>query len=193
VLTYLLVALGLSMDAFAVSVGSGVCIPDLTPRYALRASLAFGLFQFMMPVAGWLAGQTFRAYIEGLDHWIAFGLLAFIGGKMVAESFKHGDPDSCSDDERRKTNILDFGTLMILSVATSIDALAVGISYSMIGEPILGPSAIIGAVTFAVCLVGCEFGKRIGARFERWAELGGGVVLVGIGVKIAAEHLAKGL
>jgi putative Mn2+ efflux pump MntP len=193
VLTYLLVALGLSMDAFAVSVGSGICIPDLKPRYAARAAFSFGLFQFAMPVAGWLAGGTFRAYIEGFDHWIAFGLLAFIGGKMIVESFKRGSPASCSDEERKKSNILDLGTLLVLSVATSIDALAVGLSYSMLGEPILGPAAIIGVVTFLVCLVGTECGKRIGAAAERWAELAGGIVLVGIGIEIAAKHLLNGM
>lgn len=188
-LTYLLVALGLSMDAFAVSVGSGVCIPDLTPRYALRASLAFGLFQFMMPVAGWLAGQTFRAYIEGLDHWIAFGLLAFIGGKMVAESFKHGDPDSCSDDERRKTNILDFGTLMILSVATSIDALAVGISFALIEVQIWTQAAVIGVVTALLTALAFQLGCRLGHAFGKRMDLLGGLVLIAIGVKILIEHL----
>ncbi len=194
-LTYFLVALGLSMDAFAVSVSSGICIPHMQTRYALRAAFAFGLFQFLMPIFGWLAGGAFRAYIEGFDHWIAFALLALVGGKMLIESREIADEASCDDaasgGDRKKRSILDLGGLLILAVATSIDALAVGLSYSMLGAPILGPAAIIGLVTFALCLAGCEFGRRIGTRFERWAEAAGGIVLVAIGLKILVEHLIK--
>lgn len=218
-LTYLLVALGLSMDAFAVSVSSGICIPHMKARHALRAAFAFGLFQFLMPVAGWLAGSAFRAYIQGLDHWIAFALLVFVGTKMLKESFGIEEETACEDPsaaaaaaaeatagaasaagpgaaqaakpKAAKRSILDLGGLLVLAVATSLDALAVGLSYSMLGTPILGPAAIIGLVTFVLCLFGCEFGRRIGARFERWAEVAGGVVLIGIGIKILAEHLVK--
>lgn len=187
-LTYLLVALGLSADAFAVSVSSGICIPELKLRHALRASLAFGLFQLLMPVLGWLLGGAFRSLIEGFDHWIAFGLLAFVGAKMLKESFEIEDPAACSDEEKEKKSILHLGTLLVLAVATSIDALAVGLSYSMIGSPILVPAAVIGLVTFVLCLLGTEFGKKLGAKFERWAEVAGGVILIGIGLKILAEH-----
>ena len=191
--SYFLVAIGLAMDAFAVSISSGICIPDLRPRHALRAAAAFGLFQFLMPVAGWLLGSTFRSLIQGFDHWIAFGLLALIGGKMVKESFEIEDPAACDDEEKEAVakGILDLGTLLGLAVATSIDALAVGLSYRMIGEPILLASLVIGVVTFALSLVGVEVGKRLGAGFERWAEVAGGVVLIGIGGKILLEHLAK--
>jgi manganese efflux pump family protein len=189
VLPTLLIALALSMDAFAVSIASGICVVDLRFRHAFRASLSFGLFQFAMPVAGWFLGGTFRAYIQDFDHWIAFGLLALVGGRMVLESFERKDPASCSDEEKARADIRDLRTLLVLSVATSIDALAVGLSYSVVGDPILGPAALIGIVTFAVCLAGTEFGRRIGARFERWAALAGGGVLVCIGVKIAAEHV----
>jgi manganese efflux pump family protein len=192
-LQVLLVAIALSMDAFAVSIGSGVCVPYIRPYHAIRASLAFGFFQFAMPVLGWLLGSAFSSLIQGFDHWIAFGLLAFVGVKMVLESFKVEDPASCSDEERAKSDIRNAGTLLVLAFATSIDALAVGLSYSVLGTPILLPAAIIGAVTFALCAAGIEFGKRIGARFERWAELAGGVVLVGIGAKILIEHLVKAL
>jgi len=178
------------MDAFAVSISSGICIPDLKPRHALRAASSFGLFQFLMPVAGWLLGSTFSGLIQGVDHWIAFGLLAIVGGKMVFEAIKARDGEACEDDEKA-ASILNLTGLLILSVATSIDALAVGLSYSVLGTPILLPAAIIGIVTFALCVVGCEFGKRIGAKFERWATLAGGIVLVGIGAKIAIEHLAR--
>lgn len=189
----LLLALALSMDAVAVSVANGICVAGLRFRQALRASLSFGFFQFAMPVAGWLLGATFRSYIQSFDHWIAFVLLAFIGGKMIKESFETVDPSSCSEEERSRSDIRDFRTLMILSVATSIDALAVGLYYSVLGSPILEPAAVIGIVTFAACLAGVEFGKRIGARFERWAELAGGLVLVGLGLKILFEHLAKSI
>jgi putative Mn2+ efflux pump MntP len=188
--SYFLVAIGLAMDAFAVSISSGICIPDLRPRHALRAAAAFGLFQFLMPVAGWLLGSTFRDLIQGFDHWIAFGLLAVVGGKMIFESIKARNEEACEDDAKA-ASILSLPGLLVLSVATSIDALAVGLSYSVLGTPILLPATIIGLVTFALCVVGCEFGKRIGAKFERWATLAGGMVLVGIGAKIAIEHLVK--
>lgn len=189
-LTYFLVAIGLAMDAFAVSVSSGICIPNLKPRYSFRAALAFGLFQFAMPVAGWLAGEAFRSLIQGFDHWIAFILLAFVGGKMALEGLQKKDDGACEEPDSRRS-ILDLGGLLVLAVATSIDALAVGLSYSVIGTPILLPATIIGIVTFLLSLVGCEFGKRIGAKFERWAELAGGLVLMGIGAKILLEHLIK--
>jgi putative Mn2+ efflux pump MntP len=189
-LTYLFIALALSMDAFAVSVSSGICIPHLQLRYAIRAAAAFGLFQFLMPVLGWLAGSAFRGLIQGFDHWIAFGLLAFVGGSMLKEALGHKDPAACKDPDEAK-GILDLKTLLILAVATSIDALAVGLSYSLLGQPILGPAALIGVVTFALCFVGTEFGKKLGAAFERWAEMAGGGTLILIGIKILGEHLLK--
>lgn len=192
-ITYCLVALGLSMDAFAVSVSSGICIPNLKFRHGLRAAASFGLFQFLMPLAGYFAGAVFRELIREYDHWIAFGLLAFVGAKMIKEGFEVCTDAACDEEELRRRNILDPGTLVLLSVATSIDALAVGLSFSVLGQPILLPAAIIGVLTFLVCLGGCEFGKRLGTVFERWAEVAGGAVLVGIGVKILAEHLSNGL
>ncbi len=189
-LEILLLALALAMDAFAVSIGAGICIPDIRLFHALRASLAFGLFQFGMPVIGWLLGGAFRSYIDGIDHWLAFGLLAFIGVKMIIESFSAGKDSSCSEEGLRKTDIRNMGTLLVLSVATSIDAMAVGLSYSVVGAAILMPAAAIGVVTFLLCAIGIEFGKRIGARFEGWAELAGGLVLIGIGTKILIEHLS---
>lgn len=192
-LSTLLIALALSMDALAVSIASGICVARLSFRHALRASLFFGAFQFAMPLAGWLLGGTFRAYIQVFDHWIAAGLLGLVGGRMIWESFHARDPASCSDDQKARTDIRDLKTLLFLSVATSLDALAVGLSYSVIGAPILVPAAIFGLVTFALCMVGTEFGKRIGARFQRWAELAGGIVLIAIGIEIVAEHLSKGI
>jgi putative Mn2+ efflux pump MntP len=189
-LTYLLVALGLAMDAFAVSISSGICMPDLKPRIALRAAAAFGLFQFGMPLAGWLLGASFKTLIQGFDHWIAFGLLAAVGGKMILESIKTGKKEACDDEEAAKRSILTWGGLLLLALATSIDALAIGLSYSVLALPILLPAAIIGLITFGLSLLGCEFGRRLGSRFEGWAELAGGLVLVGIGLKLLLEHLA---
>jgi len=189
-ITWLFVAFGLAADAFAVSVSNGICIPRLRMRHALRAAFAFGLFQFGMPLVGWLLGGAFASLISGFDHWVAFGLLVFIGGKMFKESFEIEAPELCLDEEElARSSILDLRTLLLLAVATSIDALAVGLSYRMIGTPILLPALIIGVVTFGLSFLGIEFGKRLGAKFEGWAERAGGLVLVAIGVKILFEHL----
>ena len=191
VLVYLLTALGLSMDAFAVSISSGICIPKMKFRFGLRAALFFGIFQFLMPLIGYAVGSTFRNLIASFDHWIAFGLLAFVGARMIKEGFQIKNQACCDEEEARKLNILNLWTLIVLSVATSIDAMAVGLSYSLLKEPILVPASIIGVLTFAVCLAGCEFGKKLGARFEKYAEILGGTVLIGIGIKILAEHMLQ--
>ena len=190
-ITYIVAGFALSMDAFAVSVSSGMCIAKLRFRHALRAAFAFGLFQFLMPLAGALIGFRFAGLISDWDHWIAFGLLSLVGSKMLLESRSIKEENACSDDERSKHNIVSLRTLLVLAVATSIDALAVGVSYSLIGAPILLASTIIGVITFAVCLFGCEFGKRLGSRFEKVAEIAGGLMLCGIGLKILLEHLIK--
>jgi putative Mn2+ efflux pump MntP len=185
-----LIAVSLSLDAFTVSVGAGMCIPGLQKRYALRAAFFFGLFQFVMPIAGWFLGAVFVDHIKAFDHWIAFALLAFIGGKMIIEALPLGKPAGTGSSVDCKINdIRNIKTLLLLALATSIDALAVGISFSMIGGNILGASAVIGAVTLAICFFGFEFGRRIGVVLEKWAELGGGIILIGIGVKILVEHL----
>jgi putative Mn2+ efflux pump MntP len=188
-LAYVIAGFALAMDAFAVSVSAGICVAELRFRHALRTAFAFGFFQFAMPLLGFFLGSGFAAYIRGWDHWLAFGLLALVGAKMIKESFEIRDEASCSEDDLKKKNVLDLRTLLVLAVATSIDALAVGVSYSVIDAPIWLAAGIIGVVTFALCLIGCEFGKRIGARFERWAEVAGGLALIGIGAKILIEHL----
>lgn len=188
-LAYIIAGFALAMDAFAVSVSAGICVADLRFKYALRTAFAFGLFQFAMPLLGYALGTGFAGAIRGWDHWLAFGLLALVGAKMIKESFGIRDEASCSEDDLKKKNVLDLRTLLVLAVATSLDALAVGVSYSVIGAPIWLAAGIIGVVTFALCLIGCEFGKRIGARFERWAEVAGGLALIGIGAKILLEHL----
>ncbi|MDR2053175.1 MAG: manganese efflux pump MntP family protein [Treponema sp.] len=209
-----LIGLSLSMDAFTVSVGAGVSIKDLKFFYAVRASLSFGFFQFFMPVAGWLLGGTVSSYIKAYDHWIAFGLLAFIGGKMIAEGIRAmprkgsgpgmspkqtAVPEQASgrQDSGKKTksagDIRDPGTLLVLSLATSIDALAVGVSLSILNKALWTSAALIGGITFLVCLLGFETGRRlrqgIGLVLEKWAQSAGGLVLIGLGVKILAEHL----
>jgi putative Mn2+ efflux pump MntP len=197
-ISLLFIALGLSMDAFAVSVSSGISIQGLRPVHAIRASFCFGLFQFLMPLAGWYLGSACAAYIEAFDHWIAFVLLAFIGGKMLVEALrrKAEDParspgENAAEAAAAQTgDIRNLKTLLILAVATSIDALAASISLSIMGHGVWGSAAIIGGVTFLVCLSGFECGRRIGLALEKWAQIAGGIVLIGIGVKILVEHLS---
>jgi putative Mn2+ efflux pump MntP len=192
----LLIAFSLSLDAFAVSVSSGIAIPRLRLYHAMRASFFFGFFQFAMPLAGWYLGSIAAdkaagkaagsaAFIETYDHWIAFGLLAFIGGKMLIEALRR-QPDGAAETG----DIRSLKTLLVLALATSIDALAAGISLNIMGHDVWLSAAIIGGVTFAVCLCGFEFGRRIGLALEKWAQLAGGLALIGIGVKILVEHLA---
>jgi manganese efflux pump family protein len=180
----LLIAVGLSMDALAVAIGrgSGLSRADRV-RGALSMALAFGLFQALMPVAGWLLGSAFAGLIESVDHWIAFVLLAGIGGRMIYESFFGED-----DGERPA---LSLRVLLLLAVATSIDALAVGIGLRLAdpATPILVAALLIGIVTFGLSLVGGLLGSRLGERFGRSMEALGGAVLIGIGLRILAEHL----
>ena len=185
IITILGIALGLSMDAFAVSVTNGAMIADLKPRHTVRMSFFFGAFQFIMPVLGWAAGSTFSAYIAKFDHWIAFGLLSFIGGKMILESRHPAEDGSCKEDCR------NLPTLVLLSLATSIDALAVGLSFAFLHVDIVAPSLMIGAVTFLVCLAGAAIGNKVGHLFENRFELVGGLVLIAIGVNILFEHFAR--
>jgi len=181
ILSILLIAVSLSMDAFAISVGAGISSRALNPFYILRASFSFGLFQFAMPIAGWFLGRSFSAYISAFDHWIAFTLLFFIGVKMIREAL--GNTASGS-------GICSLSSLFVLSLATSIDALVVGLSFSILGQGIWLRAAIIGLITFILCMVGFEFGKRIGSHLGKWAEIAGGIILIGIACKILIEHLA---
>jgi putative Mn2+ efflux pump MntP len=157
--------------------------------YSIRASFFFGFFQFAMPVAGWYMGKTFASYIQAFDHWIAFGLLALIGGKMLFEAVRGGKTGQKNSGDQQGGDIRSLPTLFVLSVATSIDALAVGLSFSLLGRSIWAPAALIAGITFAVCLTGFEFGRRIGSLLEKWAQISGGLILIGIGVKILLEHL----
>lgn len=183
----LALALALSVDAFAVAVGAGCSLRVVRPRQYLRLGGAFGFFQFMMPVIGWYLGTTVRRFIEDWDHWIAFGLLAWIGWNMIRSSIRR--PDGCpASDPTAGSN------LFILAVATSIDALAVGLSFSLLAVPVWGPSLLIGAVCAAATAFGLYLGKSLAAAplFSRRAELAGGLVLLGIGFRILYEHGALG-
>ena len=180
-----LIAVSLALDAFAVSVSSGISIPGFGVKQAARMGLWFGAFQFMMPVAGWLLGSSVSQYIETVDHWVAFALLAVIGGRMAWGSLRGGEEDEAPAD-------LSARRLCLLAIATSIDALAVGVSMAFMNVPVLASAVVIGMVAFVLSLVGGLVGKRLGGLFQRRAELVGGLVLIAIGVKILIEHLSGG-
>jgi len=179
--TILLIAVGLGMDAFAVALCTGATRRDIWFRPGFRLSFHFGLFQFMMPIIGWAAGTTIVRFIEAYDHWIAFGLLAYVGGKMIKESFEDKHQDFGADPTRK-------WTLVMLAIATSIDALAVGLSLALLKVPILYPSIIIGLVAAGMTAAGLALGRPLG-RFGKRMELIGGLVLIGIGLRIVIEHL----
>ena len=182
IFTIFFIAVGLAMDAFAVSIASGLTMEKLRIRYALRIAIFFGAFQAFMPIIGFMAGLSIRDYIVHIDHWIAFGLLAFIGSKMIYESL-------FLDGAEKKMDPNDIQMLLVLSVATSIDALAVGISLSLLKVDIFQPALIIGIVTFILSYLGVLIGKSIGHLFEKKIEVIGGLVLIGIGIRILFEHL----
>ncbi len=180
--TLLGIAIALAMDAFAVALSTGLILPKLTGRHLFRFGFHFGLFQALMPILGWLAGVTLRTYIESFDHWLAFGLLAFVGGKMLWEarqSDKEGPPKG---DPTRGMS------LVILSIATSIDALAVGLSLAILGVTIWTPALVIGLVAGVLTLCGMLLGRRLGQAWGTGVEIAGGLILIAIGVKILLEH-----
>lgn len=179
-----LIAIGLSMDAFAVSICKGLKMQRFNVRHAGVIALAFGGFQALMPVIGWFLGKQFESYITGIDHWIAFALLAVIGGKMAVESFKKEEEDSSKENEK-----LDVKELLVLAVATSIDALAVGITFAFLQVSIVPAVSLIGVITFVLSAVGVFIGHKFGAKFKSKAELAGGIILILIGLKILLEHL----
>ena len=182
----LLIAIGLSMDAFAVSVCKGLAMPKIQANSAIIIGLWFGGFQALMPLIGYLLGVQFQAKITALDHWIAFALLAFVGGKMLWDAF-HDEGEE--EDDETSTQRLDLRELFMLAIATSIDALAVGISFSFLQIDIVAAALIIGCTTFVLSLVGVVVGNRFGARFEKPSQIAGGIVLIAIGLKILLEHL----
>jgi putative Mn2+ efflux pump MntP len=181
-LTVIGVALALSMDCFAISVAGGVAMRKLDVRYALRLALFFGGFQAFMPVIGWFAGRSVEEFIAPWDHWAAFGVLSFIGAKMIWESFR-------LDAASKSASPMSVTAILLLSIATSIDALAAGFSFAFLRISIVMPVIVIGSVTFVMTLAGTEVGERLGHFFEKKIEIVGGVVLIAIGVKILLEHI----
>jgi putative Mn2+ efflux pump MntP len=182
-ITVLLIALGVSADAFAVSLGRGLQIRRLRVREALAIAVTFGVFQAVMPLLGWLLGTGLSDYVTNVDHWIAFALLSLIGGKMLWEAFHDSDGGSADDG-------IQPGELLVLGVATSIDALAVGISFAFLDVQIWAAAGAIGVTTLLVSLVGVLIGHRVGVRFRRPAEVAGGAILILIGVRILLDHLS---
>ena len=182
-ITIIVIAVGLAMDAFAVSVATGATYKKQGRSHAFRMAFAFGGFQAIMPVVGWLAGLTLREFIKDYDHWVAFGLLAFIGSKMIYESFK-------IKRAQQQADTLSVAMLLVLALATSIDALAVGITFSFLLAGSLAIAVIIiGLITFAFSYAGFYIGKSFGHFFETGIEALGGLILLAIGTKILLEHL----
>ncbi len=179
-----ILALGLSMDAFAVSICKGLSVPKLQAKHCLTCGIYFGGFQALMPLLGWLLGIRFQSLITNIDHWIAFVLLAVIGANMIKESFSK--EEECPDAS------FGFKTMLTLAVATSIDALAVGVTFAFLDVAIVPAVLLIGLTTFVCSAVGVKIGNVFGNRFESKAEFLGGLVLIAIGLKILIEHLFFG-
>ena len=177
----LLISVGLAMDAFAVSICKGLSVQNVRLKHAGLTALWFGGFQALMPLVGYFLGRSFAGVVTNVDHWIAFGLLALIGLNMIRETI-WGDEDDANDD-------FSIRTMALMAVATSIDALAVGVSFAFIHANIWVASAVIGIVTFALSAAGLYLGRKIGSRLGSKAGLLGGLVLIGIGIKILIEHL----
>ncbi len=178
-----MIAIGLSMDAFAVSMCKGLKMRNINYRHATIIGLYFGGFQALNPLIGWALGKQFERYITEFDHWIAFGLLLLIGGKMLYEAIKgDGDDDAACD-------LLDLKELLMLAIATSIDALAVGITFAFLKVSIIPSIVLIGVTTFTLSFIGVVAGNKFGAVYRKKAEIAGGMVLILIGGKILLEHL----
>ncbi len=198
----LMIAVGVSMDAFAVSVGKGLSLPKIQMHHRISVALWFGGFQALMPLIGYYLGRSFASLIQQFDHWIAFALLALIGGNMIREAL-HKDaqetgsdspedtPKTGSESQKASSHASDFGfrTMLGLAIATSIDALACGVSFALIGCNIWICIGIIGLTTAAFSVVGLQLGHKVGSRFQRNSALVGGTILILIGLKILVEHL----
>ncbi len=176
-----LISVGLAMDAFAVSVCKGLSMKKMSWKKAIIIGLWFGIFQGIMPLIGYFLGTTFEAAVTSIDHWIAFVLLGIIGGKMIKDSFNK-DCEECSDD-------LSFKGMLILAIATSIDALAIGITLAFLNTNIAFAVSSIGLITFALSIIGVKIGNKFGSKYESKAEFAGGAILILLGLKILLEHL----
>jgi len=182
ILSIILIGIGLSADCFAVALTVGAAGKTFSARNMLKVALAFGIFQMAMPLLGWLVGQTVVEFISQYDHWLAFALLAFIGGKMIIEFIRNGH-------EAESVDISKWLTLVTLAIATSIDALAVGLSFALLKINILIAAGIIGLVAFSVSAFSFWLGRKVSALVGRWALLAGGLILIGIGVRILLTHM----
>ena len=193
-------AFALAMDAFAVSVSKGMTLKNLTKGTAIKIALFFGGFQAAMPLIGWVLGISFQGYIKAIDHWIALILLTILGGKMIYEFYENrkesanegneivSEISTTLDAEENNKSELSNKELTTLAIATSIDALAIGVSFAFLNVNILSSSLIIGIITFVVCFIGVIAGKKIGGIFKDYAELVGGIILIIIGINIFNEH-----
>lgn len=193
-------AFALAMDAFAVSVSKGMTLKNLTKGTAIKIALFFGGFQTAMPLIGWVLGISFQGYIKAIDHWIALILLTILGGKMIYEFYENrkesanegneivSEISTTLDAEENNKSELSNKELTTLAIATSIDALAIGVSFAFLNVNILSSSLIIGIITFVVCFIGVIAGKKIGGIFKDYAELVGGIILIIIGINIFNEH-----
>lgn len=185
ILSIILIAIGLSMDAFAVALTTGMKTNDCNRnKIAIKAAVYFGVFQGIMPLIGWSLGIKFTSYIENIDHWIAFILLSIIGGKMIYEALK-----SKEEDEKEEEDYTSNKRFLILAIATSIDALAVGVSFAFLNVNIITAVIIIALITFILSLIAVYLGRLLGEVLKSKAELAGGIILVIIGIKILVEHL----
>lgn len=182
----ILTAVGLSMDAFAVSVSNAMCYAGLSKKQMFASSVAFGVFQGLMPALGFLFGALLGGFIQAIDHWLALILLGIIGGKMLVEGIRALRAGANCPVE---LPVYSFKTMLLQAVATSIDALAVGISFAALSVNILFASSVIALITFGVCLVGGALGRRFGILLGDWAQIFGGVILVAIGLRIFMEHM----
>ena len=186
-LTVFIIGLGLSMDAFSVSVTNGMCMEKVNFKNAGKIAFVYAFFQFLMPVLGYFAGNIFKDFISSVDHWIAFCLLFFIGLKMMMEAI-----DEMKEKEKAECKKIGWKLLMVQGIATSIDALAVGISFVALKMPVFSSSVLIGVITFVICLFGVFLGKKVGNLLKGKAGIIGVLILIGIGTKILIEHLFLG-
>ena len=183
IIELILLSVGLAMDAFAVSICKGLSVRELKPKHGLIAGAYFGGFQALMPLIGWLLGRQFEELIKSVDHWIAFGLLVLIGANMIRESFGGEDEQNAS---------FSFKAMLPLAIATSIDALAVGVTFAFLEVNIVLAITLIGVITFAISAAGVKIGNVFGTRFKSKAAFAGGVILILLGIKILVEHLFFG-
>ena len=181
----ILISIGLAMDAFAVSICKGLSMKKLNVKHAIVIALYFGGFQALMPLIGWILGSQFQVYIVSFDHWIAFLLLVFLGTKTIIDTIKEKDDEQGEKQE----SILNHKELFLLAIATSIDALAVGITLAFLNVKLAPTVSAIGIITFCICIFGVFVGNMFGSTFKKKASIAGGVILIAIGLKILLEHL----